>query len=223
MIQIKTNTWYRFNSKAAAETWAAEVYVQYGIVIPSNMFVKECLKINDALEVNFRSYYSEQHPFEHITFYCNSPQPSPCNPVPIETQINDLGGITRMQKLIDRARNRDISQINEEREAMLKSKVRASTTGKAITAAIEQFKQINVNLTFDNVFSCEILTPTEFEDIRRVEQGYEKLISVVYEKYSELQELLKYTDTYEQKLELLRRYNVLEHFDPTGELVCEEN
>ena len=206
-MKIEPNVWYKFANMADKLEFLNRAKMAGAISeICEEYLNAECLRIMlDPLRLNYRTTYNQQYMSECKVFTVNRKVNDEENKVIRSENKMDI------KTLINKKRDKEMSDLIANLNDSVKNANKSFVIGEK---ASELADLIMANST--TIIDFRSFIPSEAIPLRvkREIECLEKLArdkeTEINDKYDELEALLSITETYEQKIKLLKKYHIIE-------------
>lgn len=206
-MKIEPNVWYKFVNTADKLEFLNRAKMAGAISeIREEYLNAECLKIAlDPLRLNYRTTYNEKYMLECRVFTVNRKVNDEENKV-IRSE-NKMDIKTLINKKLDKEMSDLIANLNDSVKNANKSFVIGEKASELADLIMANSTTVIDFRSFIPSEAIPLRVKREIEYLEKLARDKETEIN---NKYDELEALLSITETYEQKIKLLKKYHIIE-------------
>lgn len=205
-MKIEPNVWYKFANTADKLEFLNRAKMAGAISeICEEYLNAEYLRIMlDPLRLNYRTTYNQQYMLECKVFTVNRKVNDEENKVIRSENKMDI------KTLINKKRDKEMSDLIANLNNSVKNANKKFVIGeKADELADLIMANSTATIDFRSFIPSEAIPLSVKREIEHLEKLARDEEAVINNKYDELEALLSITETYEQKIKLLKKYNII--------------
>lgn len=201
-MKIEPNVWYKFANMTDKEEFLNRARMAGAISeIREEYLNAEYLRIMlDPLRLNYRTTYNQQYMLECKVFTVNNE----------ENKVIRSENKMDIKTLINKKRDKEMSDLIANLNNSVKNANKKFVIGeKADELADLIMANSTAIIDFRSFIPSEAIPLSVKREIEHLEKLARDEEVVINNKYDELEALLSITETYEQKIKLLKKYNII--------------
>lgn len=214
-MQIKMNQWYKFRSIKDKMVFLQKIVPLSEQEKYTDKPLLKIRNVNARIHIYFRR--NEYDEYEAIYFE------NTLGHEQTKILINSVyGAMTKQENLtkqgdtqmllIEKQELEKTRKLEEERQQLIHDFLSNTESGRIIIQAcglINNQKDIRTTIKWRNVFALEMLTDKEMTEYSMLINELDKRWQDTLDEFTELKELYKLTENYEQKIKLLTDYGII--------------